>query len=106
MRRQDAREGVEFGLNDFMPAVRGRVAPSPSRARGTRIGKQILAFLFVCIGVLLILLFSVSDHQSGPGVAVSSAYAYPVQRGDELKHEIRKRVDSLIQKIDDFVDEE
>lgn len=106
MRREEARPGVEFGCNDFQPAWRGKASPSRSRARGTRIGKQILAFLFVCIGILLILLFSVSDHQSGPGVAVSSAYAYPVQRGDELKQEIRKRVDSLIQKIDDFVDEE
>ena len=106
MRREEAREGVEFGLNDFMPSWRGTRSPSRSRRRGNRGGRLILGFLFVCIGIVLFLFFSVLGHQSGPGMAVSSAYAYPVQRGDELKHEIRKRVDSLIQKIDDFVDEE
>ena len=107
MRREEARAGVEFGYNDFRPNWRGRLAPSPSRARisiSRKGRKLILGLLFVCIGIFLIIVFSVLVHQSGPGAAIPHAWSYTVERGDDLKEEIRDRVDSLIEKIDDFVD--
>ena len=65
MRREDAKEGVEFRLNDFRPSWRGIRSPSTSsRRKPSRKRESYLALAFVICACLVIAVFHSLERSS------------------------------------------
>jgi hypothetical protein len=65
MRREQVIEGIEFGLNDFQPMVRGARPLSRSSRQPNRSKEFKLALVFTCVGALIIAGFHTIKRDSG-----------------------------------------
>ena len=66
MRREQVIEGIEFGINDFQPMVRGIRSPSLPAQRPKRSSGAAVVIIFACLFVFIVVFFSILKNQLNP----------------------------------------